>query len=236
MRNLFRGWLLFWRLRGETRARRKARQWSKEALTCLRRMQRAQKELGKFQRKQEVWFEDIREEINKADNQQQSLLAEAVSAASDCEKTIKRFDQIEDNYNHELKVYREIINDTELDLTDQLFIEKQPISVEKLKEILTKKTDNFVRFYIDPTIAGYKTEMYILKEFHKENINNIHYLAFEMDKNVEKYKDLFNKVKSLENRCLIYLEDTEEDREGWREYRSIIADINEVTAEDLIEN
>lgn len=109
MRNLFRGWLLFWRLRGETRARRKARQWSKEALTCLRRMQRAQKELDKFQRKQEVWFEDIKEEINKANNQQQSLLAEAESAASDCEKTIKRFDQIEDNYNHELKVYREII-------------------------------------------------------------------------------------------------------------------------------
>jgi hypothetical protein len=134
------------------------------------------------------------------------------------------------------EVYREIINDTELDLADQLFIEKQPISVEKLKEVLTKKTDNFVKFYIDPTIAGYKTEIYTLKEFHKENINNIHYLAFEMDKNVEKYKDLFNKVKYLENRRLIYLEDTEEGGEEWREYRNIINDINEVTAEDLIEN
>ena len=144
----------------------------------------------------------------------------------------------DDTYYCDIKslfeIYLEVIN-TNLGLTDQMFIGNTPVSFEKLKDVLKTKTNVFLNQYIFPKVISFEKRMYELSEFHKSNINNIHYCAFEMEKYVDEYVGIYTKCQQLKTGSLIYKEqETDEDDDGWQTYKEIIPDITPVTAEELI--
>lgn len=133
------------------------------------------------------------------------------------------------------EVYLELIKVCdELDVTDQMFIEKTPITAEKMRAVLISKTVYFEAYDIIPKVNEYKKRMDELAYLHKENVNNIHYCAFDMEKNVGEYESLFKKVTNLKKGKLIYLENPEQDNENYHHYVNIIDDIQPVTPEELL--
>lgn len=145
-------------------------------------------------------------------------------------------DQYRYSYSSEkslYEVYMEIRN-VEIDLTDQMFVEKTPISIEKIKEVLKAKTIHFLNWNIFPKIIGFEKRMNELSTLHRANIDNIHYCAFNMEKNIGEYKGLYNKTQHLKKGELVYLKNPEVENENYHHYINIIDDITPVIPEELV--
>jgi len=133
------------------------------------------------------------------------------------------------------EIYKQTLTDNTIDINDQLSINNINISTDQLKKTISLFVDQFNNDKLIPARESRKKLINSLMFEHKENINDLEYVATKMESVVYKYEITKKELKLIDEGTLITLINEDEDNENYHDYKLIIDDIKPITAENIIE-
>lgn len=147
------------------------------------------------------------------------------------------YEEIRYHYSYKslYSIYLVLLNsELKLDIEDQMFIDGEKVTTEKFLECIEKSLNVYKESVIIPHIDKFKSEMLGLENLHITSIQKLDYVAFKMNKTVERYKQLNKFVKLLSSNEIVYLVNEDEDNENYHDYRNIVDDIHPVDVYELL--
>lgn len=131
------------------------------------------------------------------------------------------------------QIYCKILNDSSVDLEDQMFIDGRAISTERIKAEITKCVDEY-RLIILAKKQELMREMQSLEAKHKSNCSDLNYCVFEFPKVSGRYEYLTKCLQALENGEISYLENESEYNDNFHNYVNVMDDVKPIVSEKLI--
>ncbi len=108
MKYLKRLWF-WWMEKRWSEARKHSSQWKREALMCLRGLQRVEKKLKSARSDFDQKCGDAERKIGHARSSYESVVNEVESRVKEAQNVVAKYDHTEEKLSNELEVYRDVV-------------------------------------------------------------------------------------------------------------------------------